>query len=170
MSKASQARAFKERVKELPRLPMGDPSLKKERVEAAKETLLDVYGREPRTADLVSRYMELRDEKAKAEEVVKDINVDLDAVQELIANQFEAEGVEALRTTEGLLSMYVEPYTSVEDHDALREWCIKQGLERSLQLPWQTVNSLTKQLLEDGKPEPDGVTIFAKTKFRLARS
>lgn len=164
MSKAAAERAYKAKVRQLPRLPMGDPQLKKERVDAAKDAFLEAY---PDRDDMVARYIELRDEKDKAEEVVKDINVDLSAIEQLIAEHFEAKGVEAVRTVDGMLSVYVEPYASVVDHDALLAWVKEQGLERNLRLPWQSMNSLTKQLLEDGQPEPDGVEIYAKTKFKL---
>jgi len=46
-------------------------------------------------------------------------------------------------------------------------WCVAEGLERQMSLPWQTTNSLTKARLLEGEPEPDGVTCYAKTKVRL---
>lgn len=171
MASRSRDRAYKERIKRLPRMPVGDPKNKRELVDAARTGYLTSLGsKQPGTMDLVNKYIELRDEKNKIEAMLKDVNVDLDAIEGLVAEHFERNGIEQVRSTDGLVSVYVEPYTSVQDPDALREWCIKEGLARSLTLPWQTVNSLTKQRLEDGLPEPTGVTVFAKTKFRLGEA
>ena len=166
---SSKNKSYHDMLRKLPPLPSEDPPERKVRLDAAREAILIEEGGNPTAPALVHRYKVLRDAKDAAEAVVKDINLQLDAVSELLADQFDAEDVTSLRTKEALVSVYVEPYTSVQDHDSLREWCIAQGLERSLRLPWQTVNSITKQRLEDGLPEPDGVTIFAKTKIRLER-
>lgn len=165
----AQQRAYDALLAKLPPLPSDDPPDRKKRVDAARQAILIEEGDKPSAPALVHRYTALSDAKDAAEQVVKDINVELDAVTELLADQFDAEGVTSLRTKDAHISVYVEPYTSVNDHDALRGWCVKQGLERAMRLPWQSVNSITKQRLEDGLPEPDGVTLFAKTKIRLER-
>ena len=96
------------------------------------------------------------------------MNLMLDAYQSLMVAQFEAEGISSLKLSTGQpIVTYEEPYAQVIDKDAFRLWCIKQGLERSLVLPWQTTNKITKDMLLAGDPEPDGVTIYAKTRVRL---
>ena len=59
-------------------------------------------------------------------------------------------------------------FLQVVDREAFRLWCdADPDLRRKMTLPWQTTNSLTKQLLLDGQPEPPGVTIWAKTTVRM---
>jgi len=158
-------RKYEDKVKLLPRLEVSHD----EKVDAVK----DAYKAEPEfqtVAGLATVYAKYRAEKERLEKEEADVNVYLTAISELMADQFEAEGVEAIRTRDFRVSVYLEPYASVQDRDTFREWCLKEGLERSLQLPWQTLNSLTKQRLLDGRPEPDGVTVYAKPKIRLEKS
>jgi hypothetical protein len=92
----------------------------------------------------------------------------LEAYQELMTAQMEVEGTEAIRLSTGQpISVYLEPYSQVVDKEAHRLWAIEEGLERQMSLPWSTTNSLTKQRLLAGEPEPPGVKLFSKTKVRL---
>ncbi len=63
-----------------------------------------------------------------------------------------------------------EPYAQVTDRDAVREWAITSGLERSLTLPWQTLNSHMKELLVLGEPLPKGVKIWSRTKISFRKA
>lgn len=58
-----------------------------------------------------------------------------------------------------------EPYPKVEDKERFRQWCVKNGLEQSLQLWPSTMASITKQYLMAGQPEPDGVVAYGRYKI-----
>jgi hypothetical protein len=94
------------------------------------------------------------------------VNLLLEAYQQLLTEEYEIEGVDSLAIDGfGTVRTQPEPYAQVEDRDKFRQWCIEAGLERSLALPWQTTNALTKQRLMEGLPEPDGVKATVKTKI-----
>lgn len=91
-----------------------------------------------------------------------------EAYKVLMVNQMEVEGEDSIRLTDGqLISTYPEPYAKIVDRDAFREWCIQQELGRQLQLPWQTTNSLLKQRLIAGEPEPPGIEAHSITRISL---
>lgn len=154
----------------LPRMlgaPGAEPTYQ-ERVEARKRELLD--GGLPRQAAALAReYALLREERERLEAEASALNLRLEAVSQLMADQFEAEGTAALTLDGGRrVSVYLEPYAQVTDREAFRRWCMEDpDLVRAMALPWQTTNAMTKAMLLRGDPEPPGVTCFAKTKIRL---
>lgn len=122
----------------------------------------------PWASEFARVYAELRDVADKFDAWQSSINLLVEVYQQLMTDQFEVEGITGLKLDNGqLISTWQEPYAQVVDHEAFRQWCIKQGLERKMQLPWQTTNALTKKRLLAGESEPDGVTCWAKTRVRL---
>ena len=61
----------------------------------------------------------------------------------------------------------VEPNAVVRDKSVYRQWCVDNGFGELMVLPWQTTNSITKERLEDGNPEPEGIEVFSRTKVVL---
>ena len=108
----------------------------------------------------------LRMVKSIFEEQEKDIQLLLDANNQLLFDQYEVEGTSTIKLSTGdSVRVQVEPYSKVMDRDALRVWAMRNGLERSLALPWQTTNAITKERLVNGRPEPDGVVAHATYKI-----
>jgi uncharacterized protein (DUF2164 family) len=162
-------RKYEDVVHALPRwTPTNEPS-RQEKLDAVAAALkASPEGDTVATlAGVYARYRRMREELEKQE---AEVNLYLEVISEQMALKFEEQGVEALRTGTFKVSVYLEPYASVEDRDTFRQWCLDEGLERSLQLPWQTLNSLTKARLLDGRPEPAGVTVYAKPKIRLEKA
>jgi hypothetical protein len=142
-----------------------------ERVEQVKASITNDSDFELHASTLAHEYAGLRAEKDKAESFVSEINLRLEAVSQLMADQFEIEGVSSLKTESGQsVAVQLEPYARVVDKEANRLWAIKNGLERMMSLPWQTINSQAKEMLLDGMPPPDGVEVFAKTKIVLRKA
>jgi multidrug efflux pump subunit AcrB len=152
---------------ELPKYTDSDASYV-ERVRMARDRIVtDSDKMTP--ASLARHYRELRDTKDIMTAELSSLEVELEAVAQLMTQHFEEEGLTQVKTDRELISVYAEPYSSVEDPEALRQWCVSEGLERRMTLPWVTVNSITKQRLEDGLPAPDGVRIYAKDRIRMER-
>ena len=123
-----------------------------------------------KTITLLKEWVRLRTEKKEIEEDLSKINKYLAAYEQLIETAYEQEGTSSIRLASGpSVSIQYEPYSTVQDKEAFRKWCIENGLENSLSLAWQTMNSLTKERLLKGEPEPDGVKAFVKTKFVLRK-
>jgi len=117
-------------------------------------------------------YRYIRKVKDELEAHESNINLIGEAYNQLLVDQFENEGLTSLTLDEDGSSVRVqyEPYAQVEDRDRFREWCMNNGLENQLALPWQTANSLCKARLVEGEPEPDGVKIWSKTKTVLTKA
>jgi hypothetical protein len=150
-------------VETLPRYTTSDVSYQ-ERVNQVKAKLV----REgPCSAtELAQRYADLRREKAKLDEEESAINLQIEGVSQLLADAYEAEGITSLRLADGAtVRVQPEPYAQVDDRETFRSWCIAQGLERLLILPFPTMNAITKERLLNGEPEPDGVRVFVKNKL-----
>jgi len=98
------------------------------------------------------------------------LSVTEEAMKVLMVEQMEIEGTSSIRLADGqLISTYPEPYAKVVDKDLFREWCIQEGLMRQLALPWATTNSLLKQRLIAGEPEPPGVEACAIDRISLRK-
>jgi hypothetical protein len=117
----------------------------------------------------VWRWMRAVKDTFEAQE--KETNLLLEAYKQLLIDHAENEDVSSVRLTTGeLIGVQWEPHAVVVDRDKLREWVKIVGLERELQLPWQTLNALTKERLLKGELEPDGVEAKANAKLVLRKS
>lgn len=154
-------------IDSLPRLAGEEPAYQ-DKVNAVK---LAVLAEMPRHASaFAKRYAEIRREKNALEDQVSELNLQLTAVEQLMVDQYEVEGTTSLKLDTGeSVAVQIEPYASVQDKDKFRQWCIAEGLENLMSIPWSTTNSLVKQRLLDGQPEPPGVTAYARSKIVLRK-
>jgi len=146
----------------LPKMPAEDAAYQ-EKVNAVKDWWLKNNPRE--ASAMAEEFGRLRRRKKRWEEREKKLNMRIAAIEQLLVEQYEVEGISGLKLVDGSsVRVQTEPYGQIVDRDALRVWAIANGLERSLMLPWQTVNAITKQNLLDGNPEPEGVKAHAMDK------
>jgi hypothetical protein len=150
-----------------PHLPKyQDPDISyQEKVNAVKAEILkdnpDIL-----PSDLGRMFNELKTLEEQAEEQLKIIQLRKAAVEQLTVDALEKVGLTQIRLADGpSLTVQVEPYASVKDKAVFRKWVDDNNLSASLSLPWQTLNAIAKERLLAGEPEPDGVTIFAKSKL-----
>lgn len=154
-------------IDNLPRLLGAEPAYQV-KVDAVKQALRDDINFVMHAAFLAKEYVNVRMEKENVEDELSEINLRLEAVSQLMAEQFEVEGVSSLKTDSGrTISVYAEPYPQVHDKELYRQWCLSKGFERDMHLWPSKTAALTKEMLLAGEPEPPGVTCYAKTKFRL---
>lgn len=139
--------------------PKPEVSAFQERVDFAKTQI-----KASDQVDLANQLLAVRAEKDDAKEKLSEINVRLIAIEQYLIDAFEQVGVSGIKLDTGeSISTQVKPWTRVEDKRAFRAWCVENGYEDSLALPWQTMNSLVSDRLIDGLPEPDGITTFKQT-------
>jgi len=149
--------------------------------------------------DLTKVYIAIRNEIDGLEAKLSDANLRLEANSQLMTNQFEVEDLSSLSINGvGSVRAQYEPYAKVDDKEKFRLWCVTPlgvcmtcggshdaighnpetfthkylpggGLEKSLALPWQSTNSIVKERLLSGEPEPPGVIAHAKVKIVLTR-
>ena len=119
-------------------------------------------------AAIASEVVGLRAKKASKESELSEINLLLEAHHQLLIDVYDEAGVENLKLASGhSVRTQVEPNAVVKDKEVYRKWCLNNGFGELMSLPWQTTNSLTKERLEEGNPEPDGIEIFSRTKVIL---
>jgi hypothetical protein len=107
-----------------------------------------------------------RDVRWVKEALVSNVNLVMEAYLQLMADQYENEGVTSLTLEDGTnIRVQEEPHAKVVDQDAFRAWVIAEGLERSLQLPWQTTNKIAKDRLLAGEAEPPGIELSRRVKI-----
>jgi hypothetical protein len=154
------------------------------RVEAMKTNLRSgdeqtVYGIDKRafkfdgqgSSSLAHLYKDLRVHKAAIDDVASALNLLIAAAEQMITEQWEAEGLSTIKMEKGgSVSTQSEPVAKVVDHTKMREWCVANGYENLFTLAWTTLNSMVKQRLLDGRPEPDGVDVFSRTKVVLRKT
>jgi hypothetical protein len=150
-------------VANLPRLA-GEPGFQA-KVEEAKT---QIFNRAP--GDLAALYLRLRDVKDEIAAKESQLNVDLAAVEQLMWSAFEDAGLTSVKLSDGSsIRVQQEPFVTVLDRAAVRQWAEGNGLGESLQVPWMTLNSATKERLLAGLPAPDGVEVSVRTTTFLAR-
>jgi hypothetical protein len=122
----------------------------------------------PYAAEFARVYTELRILKDDVTDWLSSIQLLLDAYQELMCNQFEAEGISSLRMADGgSVSTFSEPFAQVRDREAFRQWCLANGFQLEMHLHPSKAQAILKELLLAGETEPPGIEVFAKTMIRL---
>lgn len=167
----ARKKSFQEKYGDLPKIPVvevedGSGGKHRDKVNNFKDTLQSLS-----TTEIAQEYTKLRDTKDDIEEELKDVNSKLTAIVELLNDRFDEDGVDAIRTKTGyLISANPQPYASVKNKEAYLKWARENGYENLLTIMWQSTNSITKELLENGMAPPDGVEVFLKPGLRLTRS
>lgn len=161
----------------LPRL-IGHDAKHQEKINAVKAAMLKEI---PRQASVfVAYYAAIKAEKEAAEVVTKEINLRLEAISQLMSEQYEVEGTTSMRLAEvGLASIYYEPsHQFIGDtaeqkaysKNVFRLWCIANGYESQLQLWPSTVDTILKERLEAGEPDPDGLIVGGRRVIRFTKA
>jgi hypothetical protein len=148
----------------LPRIVSTEPS-KQTKVDYKINEFLVNLGIKPTSAILAAAYAEVRRRKNALKEQLSALEVEVEAIKQLLVEQFESEDMSSLKLGNGdAVRIQIEPYLVVEVPAKFRKWCVANGFEQSLQLPWSTANSMVKGLLLRGKPEPDGTSAYMLSK------
>lgn len=136
-----------------------------EKVEALKQEIIADPAFQRHAVALAAEYAALRREQTAIMAMLSDCNLRLEAVTEIMCEQFEVESATSISLEHGVnVNVQAQPHTVVTDKEAFRVWCITDGLSRLMTLPWGTANKLVKAMLLEGKKEPDGVQAFFRNK------
>jgi hypothetical protein len=114
-------------------------------------------------------YDEVRQEKEALEHAVGELNVQLEALTQLLVERLEDAGLTSIKLeTGGSFLLMDTPYASVKDKQKCREWFEQHDQRELLNVHTSTLNAFIKSRLETGE-DPDaieqelGVKIFMKT-------
>ena len=151
-------------VEKLPKLELSDVDPERAViVEAFKQAILEQFattneGKAPSATDLVRLYRERRVAKDSLKDELSELQVEIDAYEELIKKTFEAEGAKKIELEDGCnVAVQSEPTAKITNKETLRLWCLENGYVNEMVLPYPTVNSLVKTKLSNGEAEPPGV-------------
>lgn len=151
---------------DLPRIVSTEPS-RQDKVDTKK---LDILAKLPLTqqesaSTFATIYAAVRRQKNELKNQLAALEIEVEASKQLLVEQYEAYDIESLKLSNGdTVRIQIEPYLVVEVPAKFRNWCVKNGYEQQLQLPWSTANSLVKGLLLKGRPEPDGTRAYMLSK------
>ena len=171
-------------IDKLPRMLGAEPQYQ-QKVEVVKQAMTDEHG--PRPASAIARdYIGARegngppltrDEveellyrlgKEGAEALVSEANLRLEAISQMMFDQYEAEGVTTLTVDGRAVAARLVPYANVGDKEAFRQWCLAdKDLALKMALPWASTNKIAADMLAAGEEPPPGITVFAKQRFTL---
>lgn len=121
-------------------------------------------------SEFVRAYVACRGVKTKLQELLANVQLLLDAYEVLMIEHLQIEGTKSMRLDSGAsVSVSDQPSAQIQDKEQFRLWCVEQGLERLMHLHPSTAQSLMKERLLAGEPEPPGVEMYAVTEVRLSR-
>lgn len=122
--------------------------------------------RDADNTQLCEEYARVRKEMDELEAKLSVLEVQKAALTYLFTNRFEEDDVTSMKFANGItLGESIEPLPNVKDRQALTQWIKETGQEDLLTLNYQTLRSITKQALLEGKPVPPGVEVFMQQKL-----
>lgn len=130
----------------------------------------DILANQTDNTELCKAIANFKEKKEEKEAELSELNAELEARYRILAERFENNEIQKMSLSFATFYLNEEPYSSIEDKDALREWVVENGMQELLSINWGTLNSLVKGLIEDGKPEPSGVKVYLKTSVRMRRN
>ena len=125
------------------------------------------------TYDLEFMVAELDKLRKKFDKDKGDNQIELDAATFILLERWEAEGdtQQVKRDALGMLSRVDDIHVRVSDLQAFKDWANENHM---MSIVKETVNassltSAVKDLLQDGNPIPEGVSIFSKSRIRASQ-
>ena len=156
-------------IDKLPKVLGVDPT-NQDKIDAVARAISEEPGFTRHGSYLAELYTDIRFEKDAAKQILSEIQLRLDAVEQMLVDQYEVEGTTSVHLVTGeSVSVQYEPYAQVTDREAFRLWCLANGLERSMVLHPSTTQSLIKERLLEGEPEPAGINVVAQAKLVLRK-
>lgn len=124
-----------------------------------------------KTAELARLFCERRDKKDQLEASIKELNVELEALSQMMIAAMEKEGTDMFRLDSGdSLSIKDEPYCSVAEKQTFIAWVKETNQEDLLTVHYQTLSGITKTMLKEGRSAPPGIKVFLKQSITRRRS
>lgn len=107
---------------------------------------------------LAAKYAEVRREMDTINQFKSECQVRLDAVFQLMCDQYDVEGTKSLTLSNGdVIRVQPKLYIGIPDPEAFRQWCLKSpDLQRKMVLHSSTASSLVAKMLLAGQPAPPG--------------
>lgn len=104
-----------------------------------------------------------RQEKSRLEALEKAENLIIEAMNQMLVEQMEAQDYTNLKMGNGVsLSIKDDVYCTVKNKKEFYDWIEETGQQDLLTVNYQTMASMTKTCLVDGTPIPPGIDTYFK--------
>jgi len=126
-------------------------------------TDMKLDGLDPTMFNLGDVLVRARLRKANLEAQIKEENLIIEAMTQVLVDKLESEDYTSLKLSNGVsLSIKDDVYCSVSDKRIFYDWIESTGQQDLLSVNYQTMSALTKNLLTDGKEIPPGISTYFK--------
>lgn len=117
---------------------------------------------------LARNFAERKADKDKLEERISALNVELEALSQLLVEALEDQNIQKVELASGAICFLQDtPYPVVKDRDAVLEWIKKERMQSLLSVHYQTLKAMTSERLIAGKPCIPGTEVYLKTQARI---
>jgi hypothetical protein len=117
---------------------------------------------------LAREFSFMRKMKRDLEEQVRDYNVHIEALSQLLVETLEASQLQNIKLLTGeTVTVHTEAYPTIQDKTLLLSWVHNSGLEELMTLNFRTLQSLVRERLQQGKDNPPGVQTYCKMSARI---
>ena len=139
------------------------------KIDDAKQFLLGTLsGEDANKERLAKLYQDRRAEKAKYEEALYGVNVELAALSQLLIENYEADGIEKSTLASGATG-YIGYFVSVsiEDSHKFYSWLREQKMDDLRTVHPSKLKGMTSEMLQAGQAAPPGVKVYLGQQFRI---
>lgn len=108
------------------------------------------------SADLIRRYLALKDRKEALDAQVKEVTAELEAVQAALLERWSEDGTTSQRVDGRLVSLRRQAFATVidSDYDRAARALKEAGLDHLLRPNTQTLSALLREYEAEGRPLP----------------
>jgi hypothetical protein len=107
-------------------------------------------------------------EKKKLQALEKEQNLVIEAINQILVERLESEDLAKVSLSNGVtLSIKDDVYCTVRDKPAFYEWIKSTGQEDLFTVNFQTMSSMTKSMLVEGKEIPPGIKTYFKQSIHV---
>jgi hypothetical protein len=114
--------------------------------------------------DVADLLAETKRKKAEIEDELEDINFMKEICEQFLVEEMEMGAEQSFRilTPDGEKTCFIDikPRATVENEADFDAWIEQEGLTKLKRIPWQTINALVKERLENAQSEPPGTKVF----------
>lgn len=111
--------------------------------------------------------------RKQLEQQKTDNQIELEAASEVLLQRWEVDGdtQQVKRESLGMLSRVDDLYVRVSNLDEFKQWAKDNNMANIVKetVNANTLTSSVKDLLADGNPIPEGVSIFTKSRIRASQ-
>ena len=128
-----------------------------ERVDARRKKILED---QPTSDVLCGLLMDAKAEKSRLEEQKTSLSCDVEALEKILVERLEDQGLTQIKTSRGTFSIKDEPIVQFVDKGELNKWIRATGQEDLLSVNPKTAEGIVKNMVLEGKEPPPGSKIY----------